>query len=114
MSLRPIDLQTMFVRLSELSREQAAYHDEHVQSKAADRAGSIKKTVEGDEKVEKTEEVPDALPKIDEKNESDTAKSHEKGSGPEASKDEEASTESADEENIFRDPDLGNRIDISG
>lgn len=113
MSLRPIDLQTMLVRLSELSREQSAIHDINVQSKAANMADSIRKTMEADEKVDQTNEIPDGVAKVD-----DQARQHEReqrqaaqAGGQEAPAAEEAP---APEDDIFHDPDLGTRIDISG
>lgn len=116
MSLRPIDLQTMLMRLTELSREQAAMHDSSVVNKAAAIADSVRKTREADEKVEETREIPDEASRVEDHSEKGGS-ARDSGSGraeDTGGNDGDNGEDSGEPENLFHDPDLGNRIDISG
>lgn len=109
MSLRPIDLQNLFGRLNEISKQQAAIHEasHHAQqvagSEIAERSANQQKRVT---KTEDIEEGPDKPKKVDEE---DVYQQHKHRHDKE--KEEDTNEESPDD--IFRDPDLGNKVDIS-
>lgn len=107
MSIQPIDLQTLFMRLSQVGKEQAAMREaahvaQEVQgSEIAKRSEELARTVS---ETRELEEGPDAV-KDDEKK-----GSH--GSGGE--KGETSEGKEQEKKNVFHDPDLGNKIDLSG
>jgi hypothetical protein len=109
MSLRPIDLQNLFGRLNEISKQQAAIHEasHHAQqvagSEIAERSANQQKRVT---KTEDIEEGPDKVKKVDEEEVYYKQKhNHDKESS------DDSNQETPDD--IFRDPDLGNKVDIS-
>lgn len=112
MSLRPIDLQTLFMRQTELSREQAALHDSNVQKKAVEQSESAEETIERQAKVTRAEELPDGPSEV--KTDPD-AKQETKQRRPERGAEGEAESEGEPPAaEIVRDPSLGRNIDISG
>lgn len=110
MSLRPIDLQNLFGRLNEISKQQAAIHEasHHAQqvagSEIAERSANLQNRVT---KTEHIEEGPDKAKKVDEEDVYQQQRHHQENNQD----DKEDSEESV--EDIFRDPDLGNKVDIS-
>jgi hypothetical protein len=107
MSIQPIDLQTLLLRLNQVGQEQSAERHAIAQNQA----------VTGSEIAEKSQEQERRL---------DQASTIEEG--PEKVKDQEGQTqeqlteerereskgEQEEKSDLFRDPDLGQNVDISG
>lgn len=108
MAIQPIDLQTLFVRLSTVGREQSAMKQAVVQAQ----------TVAGEEIAQRSQDAGHTVHEADEVSE-----------GPEQVNDEETGQprrdegghrekppeeETVGEDDVFRDPDLGRNIDLSG
>ncbi len=106
MPIRPIDLQTLLMQLSQVGRDQAAEKDAALRASMQTAADQVKK-VEQKEAIHEPEE-PDTGPQ---------AIKDRQGGGPGGSgrKREEAEAAAAQgEEEVIKDPSLGNSIDISG
>lgn len=110
MSIQPIDLQTLFVRLSQVGREQSALRD----------AVAMNQTVTGNEIAQKSQETANAVNQSEAVSEG-PEKADEDGSGGSREgaanqrrqrADEEAASDKEDD--VFRDPDLGRNIDLTG
>jgi len=110
MSLRPIDLQNLFGRLNEISKQQAAvleasHHAQKVAgSEIAEKSANLQNRVS---KTEDIEEGPDKPKKIGEEEFYHQQQHHH------AKKDSEDENSDDTKDDIFRDPDLGNKVDIS-
>jgi len=113
MSLQPIDLQTLFVRLSQIGKEQAARKESQVLQQEARGNELARQAKLNDESVNQTNELKDESGKVREKKEGSTG-----SPGHEHSETEEQRREGRGEEkkkrNVFEDPALGKNIDISG
>ena len=103
MSITPLDLQTLFLRLGEVGKEQNNLK-ESVASQQAAGARRIKEDeIQQDHSVNKTEEDKDDQ-KIDDDKEKEQGKSDlQKRQG-----------KSHKKQKIFKDPEIGSHIDISG
>ncbi|MFA7567846.1 MAG: hypothetical protein WCY01_12510 [Alkalispirochaeta sp.] len=110
MSLQPIDLQTLFVRLSQIGREQSALKQAVAQNQ----------TVTGNEIAQKSQNAGNTVREPDEVSEGpETVKEdgqREKSEYRSASDEEQLQEhpESTESEQEFRDPDLGQNIDVTG
>lgn len=106
MSITPLDLQTMFVRLNEVGKVQN-HLKEAVASEQAAGAKQIKEDeIRQDNSVNKTEEDREAQKLKDEDK-----------SGGQREKNPDKETEndkSQDTKKVFNDPEIGSHIDISG
>lgn len=112
MALQPIDLQTLFVRLGQIGKEQAALKESSVLEQEARGNEMAKRARLRDESVNQTNELEDESGKIREKEEGSTTGSHTGEGGGGGEKSEEEREKRA--KNIFEDPALGKNIDISG
>ena len=107
MSIQPIDLQTLFMRLNQVGKEQA------VQKEAAHLAQTIqgseiaKRAEEQARVVNQAKELEDGLTAIDEEEQKNKHQDEEE-------KKREQEAQEMQRKKFFRDPDLGNKIDISG
>ena len=107
MSIQPIDLQTLFVRLSQVGREQSAIKQSVAQNQLVTGNEIAERSQEVGHTVEETKEVSEGPETV-----------HEDGSPneqPHGEQDRESDSkpeEHADE--VFRDPDLGQNIDLTG
>jgi hypothetical protein len=108
MALQPIDLQTLFVRLSTVGREQSAMKQAVAQNQLvageeiAQRSQDLRHTVrETDEVSEGPETVSDD-------------QSGQKQNAGEKEKQAHHEEEQAGDDEVFRDPDLGHFVDLSG
>lgn len=117
MSLQPIDLQTLFVRLSQIGKEQAARKDSAVLEQEARGNQMAKQAMLNDETVSRTKEMQEESSKVKERKE---GKEREKpegqkdmGRGSQGKSDNEEKEENK-RRNIFEDPALGKNIDLSG
>ncbi len=107
MSIQPIDLQTLFMRLSQVGKEQAVMREaEHV-AQAAQGSEIVKHSDESARTVNETKDVEDGPDAI-----KDEEQKSEKRSGGE--KGEPHDKAEKERKNVFSDPALGNKIDLSG
>lgn len=110
MSLRPIDLQNLFGRLNEISKQQAAileasHHTQKIAgSEIAEKSANLQNRVSETEDIE---EGPDKPKKIGEEEFYHQKHHHD------AKEDEDDENSEDSNNDIFRDPDLGNKVDIS-
>lgn len=105
MSVQPIDLQVLFSRLNQVGREQAAQRDAQVQAQA----------VAGSEIAERSEEQGHRVFEVSGEEDgpevvNDEAEGQQSGSEQQRSPDQKERSDEA----VFRDPDLGQHIDVSG
>lgn len=106
MSIRPIDLQNLFGRLAEVSKQQAATNEASLHAQQVAGAEIAEKATSKNSKVTET----DTLQEGPEKSKSVSDDDKPRNQHEQKKKREETDEE---EEDIFKDPDLGNRIDIS-
>jgi hypothetical protein len=109
MPIRPIDLQTLLMQMSQVGRDQAVEKDGPALQSAIQGAVIQKKETEAKESVRRTEDAKDGAGPVKDR--------RERGKGKEQGGDEEgqegAPGEQASEE-VVRDPSLGNRVDLTG
>lgn len=112
MSIQPIDMQILFTKMGQVGKEQAAQKDLASQQQALGNSEIVKQTDRKSHSVNQTEKLSDG-PK---KTEKDSQKKRDKGErGAEVKEAGEAdSSDSNHEKEIFKDPDLGHHIDITG
>jgi hypothetical protein len=108
MPIRPIDLQTLLMQMSQVGRDQAVEKDGPALQNAIQIANEQKKAVETREAVHRAEDTPDGAGAVKERQGRGRGARQGQG-GPE---DSEAEAEAQDE--VVRDPSLGNRVDLSG
>ena len=107
MAIQPIDLQTLLVRLGEVGKAESAQRAAAVQSQAV--AGSeIAQRSEVESRTVTQAHILEEGP--------ETVGDEEQGSPEEKSEEKkrEASAGYSPEEDIFRDPDLGQNVDVTG
>lgn len=107
MSLQPIDLQTLFSQLSNVSREQAALRDGLVQSQAAAGNEILRRSEEEQHTVTESDEVADGPENLHDDDES-------QGKGEERGKRRRSGAEEDRRREVFREPYLGKNVDLSG
>ena len=108
MPIQPIDLQTLFMRMSQIGKEQAVEREAAHLAQAAQGSDLVRRSEEQARTVNETrelEEGPGAVKEDEEKNKGQTAEGDER---------ESLGDRDGEEPDIFKDPDLGNNIDISG
>ena len=109
MAIQPIDLQTLFTQLDKVGKDQMT-QKEGAQLQAAVQGVQIqKKTDEQYQAVNELQDVGKEAEKIKDKN----ARKQAKGGDHQDRDDAEEPLEDEDEA-LFRDPDLGKNIDVSG
>jgi hypothetical protein len=108
MPIRPIDLQTMLMQLHQVGREQAAEKEGAALQASMQGAVAKRKEIEASGAVKRPESPKEGARAVAEKK-SGTSGSEEEGEGA-----EEESKEEDRREEIVRDPDLGNKVDLSG
>lgn len=107
MPIQPIDLQTLFMRLSQVAKQQA------VQNEAVHMA----QTVVGNELVREAEEQARSVNdprEIEDGPEAVKDEERQGGEHPELEEREQRRRGKKDQPNVFRDPDLGSNVDIVG
>jgi hypothetical protein len=113
MPIRPIDLQTLLMQMSQVGRDQAVEKDGPALQSAMQAAALQKKEIETKESVRRTEDAKDGPLPIKDRRGRERPKGEEEGAegGEEGAEDE--SREKPPEE-VVRDPSLGNRVDLTG
>ena len=108
MSIKPIDLQTLFMHMNQVGKEQAQQKEGlHLQQLAM---GSelVKETEQRDKSVNQTESTSDGPEEIHEEDEQS------RGGRKRQKKEDEETREKLQSKKYFSDPALGNNVDISG
>jgi hypothetical protein len=105
MAIQPIDLQTLFVRLSQVGREQSAIRDAVAQNQLVTGNEIAQKSQETESAVTQSSEIPEGPEVVDEDGSG--------GQHPESERRRRESGEHEDED-VFHDPDLGQNVDLTG
>ncbi len=108
MPIRPIDLQTLLMQLGQVGRDQAAEKDALLKASMQSAAERVKQ-VEQKEAVREPEEPKDGPQAIKERQGGSGA-----GGAGRKRPEEGKAEDSATEEEVVRDPSLGNTIDLTG
>jgi hypothetical protein len=107
MSVQPIDLQNMFLRLNLVGKELAEHRNIIAQQQSVQNSDYLQKEVTRDHQVNETNDLPEG-PK----------KTEEEGSGQQREHEEQGREKKEEEKDkkqtVFQDPDLGHNIDITG
>jgi hypothetical protein len=111
MPIRPIDLQTLLMQMSQVGRDQAVEKDQPALQSAIAGAVAQKKEVETKESVRRTEDARDGAGPIKERRDRPKGQGAKAGEG-EAGEEPESGEKAPGE--IVRDPSLGNRVDLTG
>jgi hypothetical protein len=111
MSLQPIDLQTLFVRLSQIGKEQAALKESAVVQQELHGNEIAKRSRMQDETVNRTHELEEESGKVQEKKEGSPQSG---GRGEQEEYTKSGKGREKKKRNVFEDPALGKNIDISG
>jgi hypothetical protein len=109
MPIRPIDLQTLLMQMSQVGRDQAVEKDGPALQSAIQGAVNQKKETESKESVRRAEDAKDGAGAVKER--------RERGKGKDAEGGEEGADgkpEGDGPEEVVRDPSLGNRVDLTG
>lgn len=109
MSIQPIDLQTLFVRLSQVGREQSALKQAILQNQEVTGREIAERSRQAGESVQESEEVSEGPETVDD----DGNPSQQYPAPHQQHADAEGSSEESSDE-LFRDPDLGQNIDLEG
>lgn len=106
MSIRPLDLQTLFVKMANVGKDQAAIQKSVENQQAREAIEIVKEENRRDKAVNKTEEDKEVDKVKDQKREAERGYQEEK-------KKEEGQKEK-ESRNYFTDPKRGHNLDISG
>jgi spore germination protein GerM len=109
MGIKPIDLQTLFVKLDDVSREQALVKEQSALQQAQAARLQVAKELAEDRQVTRTPAESEKLAVQDD--DPDDGKNRRRRRGAQNRKKEE--TDSNDRE-VVTDPDVGRHVDLSG
>lgn len=107
MSIKPLDLQTLFIKMAQVGKEQASIQKSVENQQAREANQLIKEEMNRDHSVNKTEDDK-AVEKSDDESGSSTNPQMTGG------KKEEKEDQGEDKPKYFTDPERGHNIDISG
>ncbi|MBI9103214.1 MAG: hypothetical protein JEY99_12430 [Spirochaetales bacterium] len=107
MSVRPIDLQTLFSHLNQVGREQAHMRNAAALQQTQQGMNLVKHAEENDHQINETDKTEEGLEDVKEEGE---------GNASFAESGDRKETEDKEErkKDYFRDPDLGHNLDITG
>jgi len=109
MSIRPIDLQTLFVKMDELSKEQAHVKEQAALQQAQAAKEQVARELVEDRQVTETPEGNEVDPlKDDESGETEDQRRRER------KKSKGQNETEAEERMVVIDPDVGRHVDLSG
>ena len=108
MAIQPIDLQTLFLQMNQVSKDQAAGKDAEAVTLANQAEEFIKRTEEEATSVVQTDATEEGVERVKDGMKKSTARGKKKGT---KGGDEEVPEA---EEEVVKDPNLGHHIDISG
>ena len=109
MPIRPIDLQTLLMQMSQVGRDQAIEKDGPALQNSIQGAVAQKKEIESKDAVRRSEEPKEGPGAVKERG--GRSHTHEGKSGEEGAEGEEGDKP---QDEVVRDPSLGNRVDLSG
>jgi hypothetical protein len=112
MPIRPIDLQTLLMQMSQVGRDQAIEKDGPALQSAIQGAAAQKKEIESKESVRRAEDAKDGADPVKDGRRRAKGREGKAGEEDDAGGEDEAAPKPAEE--VVRDPSLGNRVDISG
>lgn len=108
MSIKPIDLQTLFVKMDEVSKEQALVKEHAALQQDQAAKAQVSQEIEKDHRVTETPQD----------NETQVVKDDQSESGGESRKRERQADDSSSEDSsgreVVTDPDVGRHVDLSG
>ena len=108
MAIKPIDLQTLFMHMNQVGKEQAQQKEGLHLQQVIMGSELVRETEQKDKSVNQAHALSDGPEAIHEDQES-------QGGGKKRRKKEEEKESGQDQSrNYYRDPDLGNNIDITG
>ncbi len=110
MPIQPIDLQTLFVKMNQVGREQAAIKNSAVVQQEIQGSEIVKKHQHDDKSVHRAETPESGSEKVREDGRHGNTQQQKKRMKSE----QEEENKAAPEKEILSDPDLGNKIDFSG
>ncbi len=108
MPIQPLDLQTLFARMNQISREQAQLRNAEVHNQATAGKEIEQKTMLKRQAVQQSEEIQDGPEKV---HDDDEAKQEYRHSKQHSSQEE---TDESEKDSQLHDPALGMNIDVSG
>lgn len=111
MALAPIDLQTLFTQVDKVGKAQAAQKEGQAIQQSIHGVQLQRKTEELIKQVNETQDTGEGTDKINDR--SNRSKQEHNKKNKNSVNDEDEKTEDRKQSNIFRDPSLGNKIDIS-
>lgn len=107
MSIKPLDLQTLFLKMANVGKEQATIQKSVENQQRREANALIKEENNRDHSVNKTEEDKD----VEKVNDKESGSGNPGGTGGKADDEESTQEEKA---KYFTDPERGHNIDISG
>ena len=110
MAIAPIDLQTLFTQVEKVGKAQAAQKEGQTIQQAIQGVAIQRKTDEQIQQVNETQDMGEGTEKVNDR--SGKNKDNQKGSTANNGNDDNESNEEK-QPVVFRDPRLGNKIDIS-
>ena len=109
MSLQPIDLQTLFLRLSQVGREQSAIRDAVAQNQAVAGSEIVQRAQQDTHTVRQPDEVSDGPEKVQEDESEQRRRERERKNDGEKER-----QDGSGDSGVFEDPALGQNVDLSG
>ena len=107
MPLLPIDLQTLFSQSNQVGKEQAAQKDAAPLAQSAQGSQLVQKTEQRDNAVNETPTHEEGLEKVKSRTRKEPGSRREKGQGGKKQ-------QPAPRRDVFRDPELGRNVDVTG
>jgi hypothetical protein len=109
MAIQPIDLQTLFLRMNQIGKEQGLMREIAAQHQSLQSSQFVKETEHKDHSVNQLEDMTEGSNKTDE----DGSGGQRRKSGT-AEEEEKKKQLKEKNQKFMQDPDLGHHIDISG
>jgi hypothetical protein len=109
MPIQPIDLQTLFVRLNQVGKDQAVQKEASQVAQSVQGSEIVKRSEEDTKTVNQSKRIDKGPEEISDEKEQSAGS----GTGSESRKKDET-REEGEKRPVFEDPDLGKKIDISG
>ena len=106
MPIQPIDMQTLFAKINQVGKEQAALKDISAQHQAMQNSEIEKQADQKIHTVNDPEDISDGAAKTDEDGHTNREKEQWAGN--------ELPEEEAKKKEVVKDPDLGHHVDLSG
>ena len=108
MAIKPIDMQTLFVKLDDVSKQQSITKEQAALQQSQAARAQVAKELEEDRRVTETPEDREAEAVKDDEGSETGGTRHGSGSGEEHTEGDEEGRE------IITDPDIGRHVDLSG